>query len=131
MNYVIKNHFESTLKNVNYTKLFVIMHARNNARENASTRSDEPLSFHHEEPRRLPFNPQWSKEREYDSDELFFNQDDEEEDEDMEVYNLVLTYFQSFCLDFVCRLGLGESKAASTTKDCYGTDLSISSQTKA
>jgi hypothetical protein len=86
MNYVIKNHFESTLKNVAYTKLFVILQAKNNARENASTRADEPLSFHHdEEPRRMPFNMQWSKEREYDSDELFFNQDEDEDEDDMEV----------------------------------------------
>lgn len=97
MNYVLKNHYDSVLKNITYTKLFEQMKIRNDAKENTANRpSDEPPSFYQEESRR-PLNAQWAREREYDSDERFFNQEDEDEDDEVAFnnfsrYSVMTTY---------------------------------------
>jgi hypothetical protein len=81
MAYVIKNHYDNTLKDISYTQLFVHLKARHQARENSSLHGNEEFSLFHEEPRRIQFNAQWAKERDYDSDELFFSQEDDEDEE--------------------------------------------------
>lgn len=82
MDYTIKNHYETTFKDVTYTQMFVQMKARQQARENSALHSSsDDFSLFHEETRRIPFNAQWAKERDYDSDELFFSQDDDEDEE--------------------------------------------------
>lgn len=87
MTYVIKNHYDNTLKDIAYTQMFVQMKARHQARENSSLHGTEEFSLFNEESRRIQFNSQWAKERDYDDDELFFSREDEEDDESEQSFN--------------------------------------------
>ena len=78
----MEHHYESVFKHVAYTRLFETMNARYQAMENCGvdvaahsggTPKDTKCS--------LLFNAQWSRERDSDNDELFFNDDDEDDAE--------------------------------------------------
>ncbi|KAI6223068.1 hypothetical protein M3Y99_01463900 [Aphelenchoides fujianensis] len=76
--YVIRTHYETAFKDVRYTKVFTQMKARVDAMENCKADTSEAST---DDPKRLRFGSQWMKERDYDNDELFFNEEDEDEEE--------------------------------------------------
>ncbi|CAD5232966.1 unnamed protein product [Bursaphelenchus xylophilus] len=81
LKYTVENHFE-TLKEIEYVQLFKQMKIRHDALENCKVDIGSSMSSEESPVRRLP--TQWSKERDYDNDELFFSKDDEDEEEEEE-----------------------------------------------
>lgn len=89
-------HHWDTFKDVNYVKTFTQMKQRYDQYEHSKLDKAKRESIEEKKPSSPPaiVNAQWKKEKEYESDELFFNKDDEEE----EVHNmakLILVIFRT------------------------------------
>ncbi|KAI6213365.1 hypothetical protein M3Y94_00141700 [Aphelenchoides besseyi] len=79
--HVVRTYYNTALKDVMYTKLFTQMKARVDAMENCkSDTSDLSSSSTSDDPKRLMFGTQWRKEKDYDNEELFFNEDEEDDE---------------------------------------------------
>lgn len=87
LGYLIQHHYESSFKDITYTRLFETMNARHQAMENCGM---DVASFEAVAPkdskRSYSLNAQWSRERDSDNDELFFNDEDDEDEAEVSTY---------------------------------------------
>lgn len=101
----MSNHWD-TFKDVDYVKTFSQMKTRYDQFEYGKTERSKRESSEEKRPSSPTANPQWKKEREYDNDEIFFNKDDDEEDE--------VAFFEEIFPSIRLRIGIRRVKR--TTK---------------